>query len=272
MRPPQLITSNEVIDDIWEEFYFTAQDKSDANIHIFSTNSSANKRSGKCSCKSDPSPSFSSKRAHTSQLSLPKTCTNPNCSCKGHNISGCFAQGSSSEGNYRNDWRGPWNLHLPFSQCTKANNVPPWTHPAFPRVIALCATQAAHATIQANLTTQCDSKPSTSSIHNYSTNPGSFQPSINLTQTNDPFFAFHMQWVEEPIVTTLPIFTSDLPKSPACLYDSSTNCHVFNDKDDFEFYETIQPLTVQGFNDKISATAVGRSSMPTMVLMPQPSS
>lgn len=262
MRPPQIITSIEVIDDIREELYFTAHDNPDANTHVFTTNLSADKRSAKRPRESDQPPSSSPKRARTSQSSSSsKTCTNPNCGRKGHDISGCFAQGGGSEGNYRDDWRGPWNLHLPFAQRTKANNVPSRTHPAYPRVIASRATQAANAAIQANLATQCDSKPSTSSVHNDSTNPGSFQPSVNLTQTDDPFFAFHTDWVEEPIIATLPIFTGDLPKSPACLYDSGANRHVFNNSDDFEFYETIQPLTVRGFGDKFCATAVGRGSV-----------
>jgi hypothetical protein len=44
MRPPQLITSSEVIDDIREELYFTAQDNPDADTHVFNADKKARKR------------------------------------------------------------------------------------------------------------------------------------------------------------------------------------------------------------------------------------
>ena len=84
---------------------------------------------------------------------------------------------------------------------------------------------------------------------------------MNLAHTDGPFFAFNSECTDEPIVATLPIFSGDLPKSPACLYDSGANRHVFNNSDDFESYQTIQPLTVWGFGNKFSATAVGRGNV-----------
>jgi hypothetical protein len=45
------------------------------------------------------------------------------------------------------------------------------------------------------------------------------------------------------------------------MYDSSANRHVFNNSNDFESYQTIQPLTVWGFGNKFSATAVGRGNV-----------
>jgi hypothetical protein len=256
MCPPQIITSSKVI--ICEELYFTAQDNPDADMHVFNADKEARKQPR----KSDTPTSSPSKRARNTQSSSSsKTYANPNCSHKGHNISGCFAQGGGSEGNYCDDLRGPWNLHLPFSQCTKENNVPPHTHPAFPRVIASRATQATNAAVQANLATQYDNKPSTSSVQNDSTFPNALHPSMNLAHMDGPFFAFNSECIDEPIVATLPIFSGDLPKSPACLYDSSTNRHVFNNSNDFESYQTIQPLTVQGFGNKFFATAVSRGNV-----------
>jgi hypothetical protein len=115
--------------------------------------------------------------------------------------------------------------------------------------------------VQANLATQFDNKPSTSSAHNNSTFPSTFHPSMNLAHTEGPFFAFNSECTNEPIVATLPIFLGDLPKSPVCLYDSGANRHVFNNIDIFESYQTIQPPTVRGFGNKFSATAVGRSNV-----------
>lgn len=263
MKPPQIITSGEVIDDIREELYFTAQDNPDTDTHVFTANSNPDKKSGKRPRPSDASSSSPSKRTRTSNSSSSssKTCSNPNCGRKGHDFSNCVAQGGGSEGKYRDDWRGPWNLHLPFSQRTKANNVPPRSHPAFGRVIASRASQAAQAAVQANLANFNDQKSSVRAHSHDSTDPGSFTPSITTVDVQDPFYAFNSLTLEDPFVATLPVFTGDLPSTPICLYDSGANRHVFNDSDDFESYHVIQPLTVRGFGDNFSTPAVGRGDV-----------
>jgi hypothetical protein len=101
MRPPQPITSREVIDDIHKELYFSTQDNPNTDTHVFAANSN-NKKSGKHPHPADTSSSSSpSKRTCTSlSSSTSTTCMNAHCGHTGHDISGCFAYGGSNQGNY----------------------------------------------------------------------------------------------------------------------------------------------------------------------------
>jgi hypothetical protein len=59
-----------------------------------------------------------------------RQCTNSFCTApRGHDTAECISYKGAKEGQYGHYWRGPWNIHLPQSQRTKDNNVPPRSHP-----------------------------------------------------------------------------------------------------------------------------------------------
>ena len=141
------ITSKEFLTAIRNEAYFIAKNLLDSSPQVFSADSKGSKRPRS---SDNTSSSSTPKRTRTSNN---KTCSNPNCGRNGHDISECVAYGGANVGNYGPRWRGPWNLHLPPFQRSKANNCPPPTHPAFHRVAASrAAAQAAAqvAAVQAN--------------------------------------------------------------------------------------------------------------------------
>jgi hypothetical protein len=52
-----------------------------------------------------------------------------------------------------------------------------------------------------------------------------------------------------------------MTKSNRCYYDSAANRHVFHDRNAFEKYTSISPVPVKGFEDNLTATAVGIGSV-----------
>jgi hypothetical protein len=115
---------------------------------------------------------------------------------------------------------------------------------------------------QANLLTAGSTVVASTSQLADSTDPGLFTPAITYTDMGEPpnlvFATFDDTY---PVIATVPILHNAMPKSDTCLYDSSTNRHVFNDRAVFETYEHIQPLSIQAFGDKLSTTAIGRGSV-----------
>lgn len=255
-QPPTPITSKSFFTSIRQEAWYRTKNDPQLPAHIFLARSDAEKRQPKRSraADSDISTSQPAKRTRTTN---DKVCTNPNCGRKGHDISECITYGGGNQGNFPNWWRGPWNLHLPSDQRTRANNVPPASHPAYARL-----SSAAHA---ANLTLYPDSTivPLASSSHSHSTTDGNAHifsviagglPSFDTDQDN------------ETIVATLPVLSeviadADSTHSDFCHYDSGANRHVFNDQSAFELYHRIQPLMVKGFGHDLTTRAIGRGTV-----------
>ena len=173
-------------------------------------------------------------------------CTNPHCGPKtGHETADCIAYKGAKEGQYGDWWRGPWNIHLPPSQRSKENNIPPKSHPAYSRYAP----------------TINQSQTADPSLDRSTTAP--IQSDDNTTQANaalTPNTTFHV-WVtttDDNIAhTTLPVLNPALPRDNSCHHDSGANRHVFHDRSAFEHYESIPPLTVKGFGQNLSAVAIG---------------
>jgi hypothetical protein len=66
---------------------------------------------------------------------------------------------------------------------------------------------------------------------------------------------------EEDIVTTLPVFGKDQPKTDICFFDSGANRHVFNDRTAFKSYYSITPLAVHGVGTDCTTKAIGRGNV-----------
>ena len=307
---PYPVTSKEFLTSIRDEVYFIIKNAESVETtpQVFNTDSKGLKRPKSSDASSSSAPS-GAKRARTSNN---KTCSNPNCNKRGHDISECIAYGGGNVGNYGPKWRGPWNIHLPPFQRNKSNNCPPPSHPAFPRVAAnQAAAQAAaqanamqaqavaqanamHAQAnwqpyyptfqptfpqtnnafpppfpQANALTYYPPPPSYSNpSYSFppagrpdSTNPGPFPPSANLVDAFQPFVLATRADDDDPLVATVPIFSLKTPKTDVCFYDSAANRHVFHDRTAFETYQTIPSLSVKGFGDELSVTAIGRGSV-----------
>jgi hypothetical protein len=119
-KPPNPVTSKEFITAIRDEYYFRTKNNPEVSAQVFSAKSMSTNASSKQTRPPDASGSAPAKR-----VQVQKTCTNSNCSKRGHDNSECFAFGGGNQGNYSSTWKGPWNLHLPPSQCTRDNNVAP---------------------------------------------------------------------------------------------------------------------------------------------------
>ena len=239
VRPkPTPIRSKEFTSAIREEHIFRNRDNPDVQAHIFTarTNDSSKRKQD----QSDPQPS---KRARQNNQ---VTCTNSNCGRKGHTYANCLTYGGGNVGGYTEQWRGPWNLHLPLSQRTVANNVRPSTF----------ASSSKPSAARANT---CQTTSTPSPPHN-STDSDSEQ-SERVVKQEIPSFAFVTRVCNSPVVTTLPVFGQETPKNHTCFYDSGANRHVFNDRSAFETYRAIKPIPVKGFGDDYSTSAVGSGSV-----------
>jgi hypothetical protein len=146
---PIAVTSEEFLNAIREEHYFTIRDNPEVIANVFTARVNISKPTKRpCAFDSSSVSAPAPKHAHISSFDLSKTCSNSNCGRVGHDISDCITFSGGNQGNYGPWWRGPWNLHLPLSQHTVANNVPPHNHPAYPRIAA-----------KANSSTSSQSKP-----------------------------------------------------------------------------------------------------------------
>jgi hypothetical protein len=235
-KPPTRITSKEIITCIRDEHYFRNKNNPDVSAQVFTarsmTTGNLKRQSGARPTDASGSGSSPAKRPR-----VQKTCTNSNCGRKGHENSECYVFGSGNQGNYAPTWKGPWNLHLPPSQRTRENAAPPSkSQPA-----------------QANATTF----PSSQYVPLDSTDPGAFIDSGADSPDPSGDIVFHTELDDRPAVATLPILRESMAKSNRCYYDSAANRHVFHDRKAFEKYRSISPVPVKGFEDNLTASAVG---------------
>ena len=178
-------------------------------------------------------------------------CTNPHCGPKvGHDTADCIAYTGAKEGQYGDWWRGPWNIHLPESQRTKGNNIPPKTHPA----------HAQWYTPTVNHSQTTDNSPDHSSTAHIQSEDTPSHASSVLSGDNK-LYAWCTQVDDAAIHATLPVLNLAIPRDNHCHHDSGANRHVFHDQSSFEHYETIPPLTVKGFGQNLSAVAIGRGTV-----------
>lgn len=234
VRPkPTPVQSKEFTSAIREEHIFRNWDNPDIQAHIFTARSNDNPKR-----KQDQSDSAPSKCARQNNQ---VTCTNANCGRKGHTYANCPTYGRGNVGAYTEQWRGPWNLHLPLSQRSVANNVRPSTF----------ASSSKPSAPRANT---CQTISSPSPLHDSAeTEP--------VVKDEIPSFAFVTHIDSDPVVTTLPVFNRNTPKNHTCYYDSGANRHVFNDRNVFETYREIEPVSVKGFGDDYSTSAIGSGSV-----------
>jgi hypothetical protein len=178
-------------------------------------------------------------------------CSNPHCGPKiGHDTADCIAYTGAKQGQYEDWWRGPWNIHLPASQRTKENNIPPKTHPAYARLFP-------PAVNQSSATDGAVDRSSTATIQ--STDSDAHVNASLMTDTN--CHAWNTTACDTVAQATLPILNPKLPRDNTCHHDSGANRHVFHDRSAFEAYESIAPLTVKGFGHALSTTAIGRGTV-----------
>jgi hypothetical protein len=192
--------------------------------------------SSKCPCKTNPN------KAHL-------RCTNPHCGSKtGHKIADCIAYKGNKEGQYSNWWKGPWNIHLPESQHTKENNMPPKSHLAYARLSTLTVNQltAANSSLERSTTSHIQSNN---------------DPSQANSALTPDFYAWETQVCNSVAHTTLPILNPHLPHDNSCHYDFGANQHVFHNQSTFEQYESIQPVIVKGFGQSLSAVVIGKGNV-----------
>jgi hypothetical protein len=232
---PTPIRSKEFLAAIRQENLFRNRENPDVQAHIFTARTNDNSKRTRTNDQASGGPS---KRARTTNQ---VTCTNPNCGRKGHTFSSCLTYGGGNEGGYTPEWRGPWNLHLPFAQRSTANNVRPSTFASSSK------TSTTHAAT-------CQAVPSPPTEHD----SPEFEP---LTEEKLQAFAFETQVDSGSVITTLPVIAGTSSKNDNCFYDSGANRHVFNDRTAFETYQTIRPLPVNGFGNDYSTTAVGSGSV-----------
>jgi len=130
--PNPIINSTELINSIRDECWFRNRNNPDYIARFFSARVEADKKKAqKRSRAPDAASTSTSSSVKRPRTSSDKFCTNPHCGAPiGHTFSDCVAYGGGSQGQYGPRWRGRWNIHLPAGQRTKANNVPPTSHPA----------------------------------------------------------------------------------------------------------------------------------------------
>jgi gag-polypeptide of LTR copia-type len=238
-NPPTPICSRQFFTSIREEARYRAKSDLQSSTHVFSAHADADRRNPKRPRAPEPTAQGSIKRSR-----VEKSCTNPNCGRRGHDISECIAYGGGIPGKYALWWKGPWNLHLPAGQRSRANNVPPTSHPAYAKFTA-----AAHAATCLALG-PADSTP----IPTMSTTDGDAHI-LAVVASELPSFDTHLD--DEIIIATLPILKHGDLNSEHCHYDSGANRHVFNNRAAFETYQRIQPVLVSGFGHDISTLAIG---------------
>jgi gag-polypeptide of LTR copia-type len=249
-----------------------------ASAQVFTARAEAySKRTQKRPRGDDPSASGGS---GTKRQRNDKVCTNPHCgSVKGHSFEECVAYGGGSQGKYGYGWRGPWNIHLPPQQRTRANNVPPASHPRmggnrapaahyvshspappqYPTLGAAPPPQYISATpipppIVAPVPTRADTLHDT-----FTTDDKSVINAVTIHETPSSIGNTHLDG--DVIVASLPVLEQSMTRSDSCHHDSGANRHVFHDKTAFETYEAIHPVAVSGFGHNVSAIAIGRGTV-----------
>jgi hypothetical protein len=247
---------------IRDEYWYRHKDDYQTTSHIFSARFEAQKRAN-VQKRPRPTPDSSisgavstppAKRARPlNPERATKLCTNTNCDFpRGHDTSDCISFKGAKEGQYNDRWRGPWNIHLPHSQRTKDNNVPPKSHPAHTRLYTPTVNQALFTPPDGPI-----ARSSTTHIHS-----DDDSAHANAAVSFDPTCHVWASFLDDvAIQTTLPVLNRAVPIDNACYHDSGANRHVFHDRHVFEQYESITPLTVKGFGRNLSALAVGRGTV-----------
>lgn len=250
------ITSITLITSIRDKFWFRHKDDQQSLSTIFSARFDAQKRSvaqkrtrGADIVASSTAPANPNKRPRLRNPNL--KCTNVHCTFKaGHDTADCIAYTGAKEGQYGDWWRGPWNIHLPESQCSNLNNVPPKNHPAHARRLspAVHQSHAADSSLACSATSHIQSDDDTTHAN-------------SALSSEDTLYAWNMQLCDSVAQATLPVLNPALPRDNTCHHDSGANRHVFHDKSAFEEYEPIAPLTVKGFGHNLSTVAIGRGNV-----------
>jgi gag-polypeptide of LTR copia-type len=250
------IDSTTFISAIRDEYWFRHRDDYQNTSHIFSARIEAEKRSRK---RTRPD-NLVAATASTSPDKRPRTlnpnkahllCTNKHCEFpRGHDTSDCITYGGAKQGQYGPWWRGPWNIHLPESQRTKDNNIPPKSHP----------TPKTTATASVHQSNTIDVSSDRSSTHPIQSDDQSTHANSVLS-SDSTCYVWRTHVVDQTALTTLPILNYALPCDNSCYHDSGANRHVFHDRTAFEEYDTIEPLTVKGFGQNLSAVAIGQGSV-----------
>jgi hypothetical protein len=251
------IDSSTFVIAICNEHWYRHKDDFQTNSQIFSARIDAQKRAAlKRSRPTDlvasaTSPPSTTKCTHVNPKKAHLKCTNSFCgSQKGHDTADCIAYKGAKQGQYSPWWRGPWNIHLPESQCSKENNIPPKTHPASTRLSTPTVNQSQSSDITADRST-------TTPIHSED-----HATQANLTASSETdFHAWSTHLDNNTVLATLPVLNNSLPRDNSCHHDSGANRHVFHDRCTFEEYKTIPPLTVKGFGQNLSAIAIGRGTV-----------
>ncbi len=119
------------------EYWYQHKDNHQTSSLIFSARFKAQKCSNpKRPCTTDvvasstasPTPTKCVRTVNPSKAHL--RCTNQHCKSKiRHDSSDCIAYMGTKQNQYRDWWKGLWNIHLPEAQHSKDNNMPPKNHP-----------------------------------------------------------------------------------------------------------------------------------------------
>jgi hypothetical protein len=135
-----------------------------------------------------------------------------------------------------------------------------YTHPEVPTFKRQqCATQvSAYARRQASVNqfVTVDHSLDRSTTSNIQSDDSTNQANLALS-TDTNFYAWNTLTDNSIAHTTLPILSPTLPRDNSCHHDSSANHHVFHDRNAFEVYKEIPPLTVKGFGKNLSTIAIG---------------
>lgn len=241
------VLSKEFISLIREEYWYRHKNDAQANTHVFSARIDADKRASK---RPRPAASSSDSPSTSKRVRKDKHCSNSHCgSPKGHEFEECMAYGGGSQGKYTGWWKGPWNIHLPLDQRSKANNVPPESHPLYAKH-KTSAPKASAVTYSHNTTRSAVIEEISSTDD---------EPLISLALTNESPYPLHVG--NELIIASLPLLEEDLPQNDNCYHDSAANRHVFHDRSAFDRYQSIDPLSVKGFGRDLSTVAIGRGNV-----------
>jgi hypothetical protein len=144
----------------------------------------------------------------------------------GHEATDCIAYTGSKQGQYPDWWRGPWNIHLPKTQCSKDNSIPSKSHPAYAWLYAPRANHSHTADIShvnaSNITqTATDSSLNRSTTTYIHSDDDLSQANSALAPNN--LHVWNTQLNNTVTHATLPILNPSLRRDNSCHHDSGVN-------------------------------------------------